>query len=144
MRVEKELEQVNELIETEKNKHLDRLITALLSIEQAQNEPHPPQKSSDDEIEAHDEEHTAMIALLLLRIMINCRMIHDNLSSHDIQLKEDVVELISNVKSLEYEWEISDTVKSDAYDLLCAICLPEDHTIIDRIYPWNLQNISDK
>lgn len=71
-------------------------------------------------------------------------MIHDNLSSHDIQLKEDVVELISNVKSLEYEWEISDTVKSDAYDLLCAICLPEDHTIIDRIYPWNLQNISDK
>lgn len=144
MRVEKELEQVNELIEAEKNKHLDRLITALLSIEQAQNEPHPPQKSSDDEIEAHDEEHTAMIALLLLRIMINCRMIHDNLSSHDIQLKEDAVEFISNVKSLEYEWEISDTVKSDAYDLLCAICLPEDRTIIDRIYPWDLQNISDK
>ena len=103
MRVEKELEQVNGLIEAEKNKHLDRLITSLLSIEQAQKEPHPPKTSSDDEMEAHDEEHTAMIALLLLRILINCRMIHNNVRSHDSQLKEDAVELISNVKSLEYE-----------------------------------------
>ena len=116
----------------------------MLSIEQAKKEPHQPKTSSDDEMEAHDEEHTAMIALLLLRILINCRMIHNNVRSHDGQLKEDAVELISNVKSLEYEWEVSNSVKSDAYDLLCAICLPEDRTIIDQIYPWDLQNISDK
>ena len=55
MSIEKELEHINNLIEAEKNKHLDRLITALVSIEQAQTEPHPPKASSHDEMKVHDD-----------------------------------------------------------------------------------------
>lgn len=66
MSIEKELEQINNLIEDEKRKHLDRLITDLVSIEQDQKEQHPPKKSPDDKMKVHDDEHTAMIALVLV------------------------------------------------------------------------------
>lgn len=142
MSIEKELEQVNRLIEAEKNKYLDCLITALVSIEQDQKDPHSAETSTDDEMKTRDEEDTKMIALLSLRIMLNCKIIHDNTFDCNRQLKEDVAEIISYVKSFEYEWEVSDVVRSDTYDLLCAICLPEDHTTIDKIYPWALQNVT--
>lgn len=86
----------------------------------------------------NDDEYIAMLSLFSLRIKAGCELIRFGLSDMLGQFKEDIGELLSNVQSLEYEWKISETVRSDVYDLLRAVCLPEDRLIIDRNYQWNL------
>lgn len=145
MKVKEDYEQISRLIDTEKDRHLDRLFDALVSLSHNQNEEiESAEISTDDDIIKRDEEHTAMTALLALRIKISCEIIRSNQSGILEQIKEDLKEILSNVQCLEYEWEISDAVRNDAYDLLQAICLPEDQTIIDQSYSWNLQDTATR
>ena len=144
MNGKEEYEQITKLIEAEKDRHLDRLITALVAINQEENESMETAETSTDEtIQRRDEEHSAMVTLLSLRIKAGCEGIRFHLFDCLDQIKEDIKELISNVQSLEYEWEITDAVKSDSYDLLCSICAPDDRLLIDQSYSWNRINIAN-
>ena len=137
MNVQEEYEQITKLIDAEKDRHLDRLIAALVATNQKDNNKSDPSDSSDDaSLEKRDEEHTAMAALLSLRIKVGCKGIQAHQLDCIDQIKDDIAELVSNVQSLEYEWELTESIKSDTYDLLCAICLPEDSEIIDQSYNW--------
>ncbi|OUO76752.1 hypothetical protein B5F53_16005 [Blautia sp. An249] len=145
MNAKEEYEQITELIDAERERHLNRLITALAAVYQGENENTDAAEASDDDTrKRRDEENTAMTALLALRIKAECEGIRFHLSNHIRQMKEDIEKLISYVQSLEYEWEISDAVKSDAYDLLCSICSSEDRAIIDQSYVWNQRSIINK
>lgn len=140
-KTKQEYEDITRLIDTEKEKKMDRLISALVSLEQRENkETNLKEKSSEDRLLKNDDEYIAMISLLSLRIKAGCELIRSGLSNMLGQFKEDIEELLSYVQSLEYEWKISETVRSDAYDLLRAVCLPEDRLIIDQNYQWNLLN----
>src|SRR5699024_12598916 len=100
--------------------------------------------STDDDTRKRDEDHIAMTALLALRIKMSCEIMRSNQSGSLKQINEDIKKLLSNVQRVEYEWEISDAVRNDAYDLLQAICLPEDQAIIAQSYSWNLQDTADE
>lgn len=140
-KTKQEYEDITRLIDTEKEKKMDQLISALVSLEQRENkETNSKEKSSEDRLLKNDDEYIAMISLLSLRIKAGCELIRSGLSDMLGQFKEDIEELLSYVQSLEYEWKISETVRSDAYDLLRAVCLPEDRLIIDQNYQWNLLN----
>lgn len=82
-----------------------------------------------------------MISLLSLRIKVGCELIRSGFLDKQEQLRDDLEKLISNVQSVEYEWKISDAVRSDSYDLLRAICMPEDKVIVERNYNWHLQGV---
>ena len=126
-KTKQEYEDITRLIDTEKEKKMDQLISALVSLEQRENkETNSKEKSSEDRLLKNDDEYIAMISLLSLRIKAGCELIRSGLSDMLGQFKEDIEELLSYVQSLEYEWKISETVRSDAYDLLRAVCLPED------------------
>lgn len=143
MKAKEKYEQISKLIEAEKDKRLSRLINALVSLNRDQNEnSESVETSTDQDIRERDEEHTTMAALLALRIKVSCEIIRSNQTGTLKQIKEDIKEFLSNVQSLEYEWKISDAVRNDAYDLLQAICLPEDLTIIAQSYSWNLQDVA--
>lgn len=138
-KAKQEYEYVTRLIDAEKEKRLDWLITAFVSLEQGKNiKSNSDEDSSDDSLRRNDDEHVVMISLLSLRMKAGCELIRFGFSDKLEQLKEDIKELVSNVQSFEYEWKISEAVKRDAYDLLRAVCLPEDRSIIDRNYHWNL------
>lgn len=140
-KTKQEYEDITRLIDIEKEKKMDQLISALVSLEQRENkETNSKEKSSEDRLLKNDDEYIAMISLLSLRIKAGCELIRSGLSDMLGQFKEDIEELLSYVQSLEYEWKISETVRSDAYDLLRAVCLPEDRLIIDQNYQWNLLN----
>lgn len=112
MNAKEEYEQITELIDAERERHLNRLITALAAVYQGENENTDAAEASDDDTrKRRDEENTAMTALLALRIKAECEGIRFHLSNHIRQMKEDIEKLISYVQSLEYEWEISDAVK---------------------------------
>lgn len=141
MKVKEEYEQISKLIDAEKDKSLERLINTMVSLNHNQNQGTEfAETSTDDDIRKRDEEHIAMTALLALRIKISCEIIRSNQSGSLKQINEDIKKLLSNVQRVEYEWEISDAVRNDAYDLLQAICLPEDQAIIAQSYSWNLQD----
>lgn len=143
MKAKEKYEQISKLIEAEKDKRLRRLINALVPLNRDQNEnSESAETSTDQDIRERDEEHTTMAALLALRIKVSCEIIRANQTGALEQMKEDIKEFLSNVQSLEYEWQISDAVRNDAYDLLQAICLPEDLTIIAQSYSWNLQDVA--
>lgn len=145
MNAKEEYEQITKLIDAERDRHLKRLITALAAVYQGENEnTDAAEASADGAIQRRDEESTAMTALLSLKIKAGCGEIRFHLSNCIEQIKEDIEELISYVRRLEYEWKISDAVKSDTYDLLCSICAPEDREIIDQSYIWNQKSISNK
>lgn len=138
-KTKQEYEDITRLIDDEKEKRLDQLITALVSIEQGKNrESNSDEDSSEDRFRRNDDEHVVMISLLSLRVKAGCELIRFGFCDKFEQFKEDIEELVSNVQRFEYEWELSEAVRRDAYDLLRAVCLSEDRSIIDRNYQWNL------
>lgn len=135
----KQYNEISELIHKEEEKNLERLISAIVTIELKENgKACNSKEKSDDNNKRRRNEHIAMASLLSLRIHTGCFLIRSGQTDKPEQLREDLENLVSNVKSLEYEWEITEAVKRDSYDLLKAICDPEDIDIIDNNYNWFL------
>ena len=81
MKAKEEYEQISKLIDTEKDKSLERLINTMVSLNHDQNQGTEfAETSTDDDIRKRDEEHIAMTALLALRIKISCEIIKSNQS----------------------------------------------------------------
>ena len=72
----KQYNEISELINKEEEKHLDRLISAVVSIELKENgEACHPKEESDDNSKQRRDEHIAMASLLSLRIHMGCFLI---------------------------------------------------------------------
>ena len=136
--------EISELIDKEKEKSLDRLISAIVSIEQKENGETCTKDETEDDSKRRRDEHIAVASLLSLRIKAGCILIQSGQADKLDQLREDLDNLVSNVKNLEYEWEITETVKSDSYDLLKAICGIDNIDIIDSNYKWSREQMPDK
>ena len=133
MKAQQEYESLTELIEAQKEKKLNRFIAALAAVIQETDE-----KSDQDTSSEEDDEDIVLISLFSLRIKAECKLIREGSRDLVEQVKEDIEELVSHVQSFEYESTISETVRSDTYDLLKSICLEKDWCIIEQNYSWNL------
>ena len=133
MKAQQEYESLTKLIEAQKEKKLNRFIAALAAVIQETDE-----KSDQDTSSEEDDEDIALISLFSLRIKAECKLIREGSRDLVEQVKEDIEELVSHVQSFEYESTISETVRSDTYDLLKSICLENDWCIIEQNYSWNL------
>ena len=133
MKAQQEYESLTKLIEAQKEKKLNRFIAALAAMIQETDE-----KSDQDTSSEEDDEDIVLISLFSLRIKAECKLIREGSRDLVKQVKEDIEELVSHVQSFEYESTISETVRSDTYDLLKSICLEKDWCIIEQNYSWNL------
>ena len=138
----KQYNEISELIHKEEEKNLDRLISSIVTIELKENgDTCNSKEKSDDNSKRRRDEHIVMTSLLSLRIHAGCFLIRSGQTDKLEQLREDLKNLVSNVKNLEYEWEITETVRRDSYDLLKVICDPKDIDIIAHNYMWDLSTI---
>lgn len=137
-----EYETVSKLIDFEKEKNMDRLVSAIAAISLRENGETELVSENDSNTFLRDnDEDIAIVSLLSLRIKAGCALVRDGFIEKKKQLKEDIEKLISSVQTIEYEWSLSDNVRSDAYDLLVAICPETYKAILVENYHWNLENV---
>ena len=135
MKAQQEYEFLTEHIETQKERELERFIETLESVVQESDE-----KTAENSSNEEDDTNIVFISLFSLRIKAECKLIREGFQYMLKQVKEDIKELVSYVQRFEYESTISETVRSDVYDLLKSVCQEEDQKIIEQNYNWNLSS----
>lgn len=122
---------VSEELEQEKQRHMDRLasaLTALILAERGASSTAGPQQD-EDALQARQCQIN-VFSLLCLRISVHCRMLCSGYRSQSNELAGDIADAVEKVQSIERAWKVTDAVLGDALDVILAVCSGHEQIVL--------------
>ena len=109
----------SKLLEQEKisyeDKALARLVKAVIETDNLSDE-------GEDIASVNHKHYFYQLSYTCLRIQTCCHLIMLGYREYIDQLKEDISQVVDNIKKIEYSWEVDDNLLQDSYDVLALLC----------------------